>query len=49
MNTRKHTAETQYIYIKQENNQCLRMESKIETMYLHVLGVSVLRLPLGMF
>ena len=28
MNTQKHNAETQYIYIKQENNQCLRMESK---------------------
>ena len=37
------------VYIKQENNQCLRMESKIETMYLHVLEVSVFRLPLGMF
>ena len=28
MNTRKHNTETQYIYIKQEINQCLRMESK---------------------
>ena len=37
------------VYIKQENNQCLRMESEIKTMYLHVLGVSVLQLALGMF
>ena len=49
MNTRKHNAETQYIYIKQEDNKCLRMESKIETTYLHVLGVNVLRFPLGTF
>ena len=30
------------IYIKQENNRCLRMESKIESICLHVLAVNVL-------
>ena len=45
MNTRKHNAETQ----NKKITSALEWGQKIETMYLHVLGVSVLRLPLGMF
>ena len=37
------------IYIKREISQCLRMESKIQSICLHVLGVKFLRLHLGMF
>ena len=37
------------VYIKQKITSALEWSQKIETMYLHVLGVSVLRLPLGMF
>ena len=51
MSTRKHNADTQYIYIKifKHRTSALKMESQNNQMYLHVLGVNILQLPLGTF
>ena len=48
INTRKHKADKQYIYEAKMTSALNGVKSK-RSMCLHVLGVNVLRLPLGMF
>ena len=48
INTRKHKADTQYIY-EAKMTSALKWIQSIRSMCLHVLEVNVLRLHLGMF